>query len=79
MGTSKNKSAKYVYVKPTNTIGIIIDSGSDKKWGDWFRTDCDGTRDSSELIFLHTKKHIKEFIKKYDAFIHPSTAKEIGI
>ncbi len=72
------KQAKYVYVQTTNNIGIILDKGHDNM-GDWYRTDCDGVRDSWELLFLHTKAEVKRCAKQLNANIAPSTKKLIGI
>ena len=69
---------KAVYVQSTNTIGAIIDKGHDNS-GEWFRTDSDGIRDASELLFLKTKKDIKECVRQLNAHISPSTKKLIGI
>ena len=60
------------------SIGAIIDSGIDN-FGKWFRLDSDGMSDSFELIFLHTKKDIKDCKKQLNAKISPSTKKLLKI
>lgn len=72
------ENAKYVYVQTTNSIGVVLDKGSDNM-GDWYRTDCDGVRDPMELLFLHTKTDVKKCAKQLNANISPSTRKLIGI
>ena len=72
------ETAKYVYVQATNSIGVILDKGTDN-FGDWYRTDCDGVREPMELLFLHTKDDVKRCKKQLNAHIAPSTRKMIGI
>lgn len=72
------KKPKYVYVQETNSIGVVIDSGKDNA-GEWYRTDSDGVREASELLFLKTKKDVKDCINQLGANIAPSTKNLIGI
>ena len=72
------ENANYVYVLTTNNIGIILDKGTDNA-GDWYRTDCDGVREPTELIFLNSKSEVKKCAKQLNAHIAPSTSKLIGI
>ena len=72
------KEAKYVYVMTTQSIGVILDKGVDST-GHWYRTDCDGVRDSSDLLFLHTKEDVRRCKRQLKAHISPSTKALIGI
>lgn len=67
-----------VFVSSTNTIGIILDEGQDN-FGKWYRTDCDGVRDISELLFLYSKKDIRQCKKQLNAHIAPTTKKLLGL
>lgn len=67
-----------VYVRPTNSIGVIIDRGEDSQ-GKWYRTDSCGVRDNEELLFLHTKKDVRDCKKQLKANLAPSTKKLIGL
>lgn len=73
------KKAKYAYVSKFNSIGVIIDRGTDSNGEEWFRTDSDGVRYSSELLFLYTKRDVIRCAKQLNARIAPSTKKLIGI
>ena len=70
MKTIENKKPIAAYYD--NYIGAIIDSGKDE-FGQWFRLDSDGIRESHELIFLFTKTDIKNCQKQLNANISPST------
>lgn len=67
-----------VYVTTTNSIGVIVGKGWDTH-GEWYRTDCDGVRDSWELLFLYTKTDVKKCKKQLKANIAPSTKKLLGL
>ena len=70
--------AKYVYVQTTNSIGVVLDKGTDSM-GNWYRTDCDGIRDPMELLFLHSKRDVRRCAKQLNANMAPSTRKLIGL
>jgi len=72
------ENAKYAYVQATNSIGVILDKGTDNMGG-WYRTDCDGVRDPMELLFLHTKAEVKRCAKQFNANISPSTKELIEL
>lgn len=67
-----------VYVGTTNNIGVILEEGLDNQ-GKWYRTDCDGVRDTSELLFLFSKTDIRKCKKQLNANIAPSTKKLLGL
>lgn len=56
-----------VYIKSTNSIGVVIDQGFDTC--EWYRTDVDGVREEDDLLFL-TPEQVNNFP---NAFIAEST------
>lgn len=67
-----------VLVIPTNTIGVIIDEGVNPNGSKWYRTDCDGVREESELAFIYDSA-VAQMAISMGAQIAPSTKDLIGI
>lgn len=66
-----------VYVPKFQTIGMVIDKGTDPNGSKWYRTDSDGIRESQELIWLRDRNTLDFFINK-GAVIAPSTLENIN-
>jgi hypothetical protein len=73
------RKEKYVYVKKSNSIGIILDKGDGSdSFNMWYRTDSDGVCFEEELVFLNSKKEVRRYVKN-GAKIAPSTKIAIEI
>ena len=72
------KKGDLVYLTETNSIGFIIDKGTDNG-NEWSRTDVDGVRDDSDLIKITKHEEIVTLIMKHGViFIAPSTKSAIN-
>lgn len=75
---NKTRTAKYAYIRKSNSIGVILDKGEDES-GYWYRTDSDGICELSEMLFLFTKEEVRNCRKQMKAHIAPSTKQLIGL
>ena len=65
-----------VYIKTTNNMGYIINTGNDGV--DWYRTDMDGIRDKNELVKIQSIGHLLDLIKQeHGVGIAPSVKKKL--
>lgn len=71
--TNKPMKQQIVLVIPFNTIGVIIEEGTNPNGSKWYRTDSDGIREEWELAFFKDIEAANQCILCLRSKVAPST------
>jgi len=71
--TSKTMKPQIVLVIPFNTIGVVIEEGTNPNGSNWYKTESDGIREEWELAFFKDVEAANQCILLLKSRVAPST------